>query len=407
MLIRSPKLLAAVACAAGMMFATLSTAQAQRPTYRNISHRTASHGHGYGHDCPCPCPEEGVAADPDQVPTPSPEGGEDLPEIADLSGDTSFASAPQSAVPNAIGDSMGGCFTFVESFPTNVASACPGGGRTFRISENNSALPQHRVYYNYHYFNNAIRVGDANDSPRIDIQRHELGFEVPFWCNMASFGLEVPFSHTVDSTRDFGAGGSLRDVEFGNVSLYLKTVLYQDCCKTVSAGLGIDLPTADDIEIIDLAGDDFSLDNDVVTLAPYIAFLRADACSNMFMHGFVQFVLPTDDYDIVADGDADQLDGGTYLFVDASIGYWLRQDCCGGVAAIAELHYAENIEGGDIASPGGEEVRSSDFESLNATAGLHFANGCWSVRPAVVLPLLDRPNRAFDWEFALQVNRRF
>jgi hypothetical protein len=32
---------------------------------------------------------------------------------------------------------------------------------------------------------------------------------------------------------------------------------------------------------------------------------------------------------------------------------------------------------------------------------------CWDLTPAVVLPLLDDPDRYFDYEFSVHVNRRF
>mgnify|MGYP007059411997 FL=1 len=291
-----------------------------------------------------------------------------------------------------------------DSLSGYVYPVCPGISR-FNISQNNSALPQCRVYYNYHYYNNALFV-DGGTPNRLDVQRHVFGAEHAFWCDMASIGVEVPMNHTINSSYDFT--NSLRDVEFGDVIVYLKGVLYQDCCSTVSAGLGVTLPTADDISFDDGVSA-YEFENDVVVLSPYVAMLMADPCSNWYLHSFAQFDLPTDDYTVSANGLTGQIDGGTIFRADASLGYWISQDCCGnGIAAIAELHYATNIEGDAIiGTAGADNISNNDNEMLNATAGVNIANGCWDIRPAIVLPLFDRPDRAFDWEAKLQINRRF
>ncbi|MCA9267677.1 MAG: hypothetical protein KDA41_04375, partial [Planctomycetales bacterium] len=73
----------------------------------------------YQAPCPCePC-QPGVSApsteptDDNNIPVPGSEA-ETLPEVADLAPDAGFAGGPQSAVPNAIGDSLsyGGCGVF-------------------------------------------------------------------------------------------------------------------------------------------------------------------------------------------------------------------------------------------------------------------------------------------------------
>ena len=146
------------------------------------------------------------------------------------------------------------------------------------------------------------------------MQRHEFGFEYPFWCNMASIGVELPVSHTINTRIDVN-NPDIRNVEFGNVSLFLKGVLYQDCCQTFTAGLGVNLPTADDVVIFDGTAQ-ARLDNDVVTLSPFLAYLHADPCSNMFFHGFVQFDLPTDEYSLDIDGDLGSVEDANVLHLE-------------------------------------------------------------------------------------------
>ena len=124
--------------------------------------------HGYG-NCPCPDPH-GEYTIPLGQPAPFDVGdgavgsgaadiGEDLPEVADVSGDVTYASAPQSAVPNSIGDSFDGCgqlqfFNGVD--PPAHVDVCPAGGRQFKVAHNNSAVPRTRVFGSYNHFDEAV-----------------------------------------------------------------------------------------------------------------------------------------------------------------------------------------------------------------------------------------------------------
>lgn len=402
-------LMAAVLMASGLVFSMFGSAYAQRATYRTVS------GHGYGHGCPCPadCPPADSAA-----PEAAPEGeegtddmGEDLPEVADLTSDAAMASADQSAAPNAIGDSLAPGYTFSGIYGT--ANFAPGGGRRFKATNNNSAIPQCRVFFNYNYFDNAYSA-TANGNPpvtqSINVRQYEFGAEHAFWCGMASIQLRVPLITSFDNDIDFNAFPFGTDTQFGNVNVSLKGVLYSDCVKTVSAGLGIGLPTADDFVANDNVGT-YSLDNDAVILSPYLAVYSGLGC-NAFLNGFAQVSLPVNDNDVSFDDGVNPVVAGsisdtTLLYLDLSVGYWLNQDCCGnGVAAIAELHYTDALDD-DAVAIGGANLATGDFNMLNATVGAAVIRGCWSVAPAVVLPVLDGNNRAFDWEFAMYVNRRF
>ncbi|MCA9271316.1 MAG: hypothetical protein KDA41_22690 [Planctomycetales bacterium] len=335
---------------------------AQRPEYRNVSHGVA---------CPCPCPED-AASD-----VPAPEG-EDLPEVADLSPDAGFAGGPQSAVPNAIGDSLGGIYVF-PGITTSVVA--PGGGYRYKATSNNSAIPQCRVYYNYNYFN---EVGGIDG----ELQRHTFGYETIVGGGCSSVGIQVPTHYASD------------ELEIGDIGFYTKTILMQDCCRTVSAGIGVTVPTADDVAVGNVV-----VSNDSWIIAPYIATYMQAPCSNTFFQGFVQFDLPIGDNDVTVGGaPTGDLQDATMFYADASVGRWLCQDCCGnGVAAMAELHYTRVLEDDVNAA----NVRSLDQEQLNATIGAALVNNCWSVTPALVVPLLETPDRGFDWEAQVLVNRRF
>lgn len=371
--------------------------------------------------CPCPAPAAGTPGTTDsEVPTPDIDGDQpvDMPEFADVGDD--FASAPQSAVPGVIGDSLGfgGC-AVLEGFPVGVhfgaVSVCPAGGRKYKVAENTSPLPRCRVFYNFNYFDNALGVDDGQAFRPIDVRRHEFGIEYAFWCDMASVELRLPFSSTLNSDLNVAAGlpDGLTDTEFGNISVALKGLLYQDCCRALSAGVAADLPTADDINLGGAGGSFFQLENEVITVSPFVGW-QLTPHQRWFAQGFVQWAIPVNDNGaLVSDGNVITYDGElsdlALLHVDASIGLWVFQNCCGnGVALIGELHYTASLEDEEIVqvAPGVDYVQDN-IEFLNATAGVTAVLNCWDVTTAVVVPLREEPNRFFDWELAVNVNRRF
>jgi hypothetical protein len=410
MSLTSPKLVAAILLGAGgLWLASLTSMASAQSMFRTASSYSYEEFDPIetaclaGHcPCPCPCPP-GAAATEDGMAPPMGEEGAEVPEVADL--DAGLASAGQSAAPNAIGDSIGHGGSYVLSYFGNVLSVAPGGGRKFKITENNSPIPQTRAYYTYNYFDNALFVNAAE----IDVNRHTVGFEYAVWCNLASVEVQVPFSNSIDSELDFtfGTPSHLRDTEFGNVAVVLKGVLCQTCCKTVSAGLGLDLPTADDVIVYDFP-DRFVLENDTVTLSPFLAALCADPCGCCFKQGYVQLALPLNENTVRFNSAKTHIEDATLLHLDYSVGYWLCQDGCGnGKALMAELHYTENLDGEEVLVAGPNALVRLDNNALNATFGLACVCDCWDVTPAVVVPLLDDPDRYFDYEFSVHVNRRF
>jgi hypothetical protein len=93
--------------------------------------------------------------------------------------------------------------------------------------------------------------------------------------------------------------------------------------------------------------------------------------------------------------------------LDGCAGYWLSRDCCNnGVVAIAELHFATSLDGEDGVVSGANVVTYEDSEQLNATLGLGVIHNCWSVYPGIALPLLDSPDRGYDWQAQILLQRR-
>jgi hypothetical protein len=177
--------------------------------------------------------------------------------------------------------------------------------------------------------------------------------------------------------------------------------------------VGIDIPTASDIEFSDHSDQYFAVSNDVVTISPFLGVLCSQPCSDCFFTGFAQIAFPADHNTVVSDDGSviwhDEIDEQTLLYLDGSIGHWCHRDCCGnGVAVLVEFHYTKSLDEDEVVSlPGVGSYAVSEFELLHSTIGATIVHGCWDVTPAAVFPLLEAPDRFFDWEFTCQINRRF
>lgn len=356
--------------------------------------------------------------DPSEMIAMSIDDGE-MPEDADLTSAIGVPFTPPSATPYSIGDGLGygGGYVIEDGFG-DVLRFAPAGGRKFKAANHNSPVPRTRVYYNYAYLNDAFSAHDGFSNRSIDLTRHELGVEYAVCCNMASIELQVPWNNAINTNLDVSGGlGTLQDMQIGNVAVALKVVVYQQGHTTVSGGAGVDLPTADDFTVTD-GNAVFALENDSVTVSPYIAALYADPCGSIFAQGFAQFSMPLNENTVYfydgADTAVDDVEEATLLHLDASIGYWLHRDCCGnGFAGIFELHYTMDLNGRAIVDDNDDPIFAAaslvrrDVDLFHATAGVTYLHGCWDVTPALVAPLLNNPSRLFDWQATLQVNRRF
>jgi hypothetical protein len=382
-----------------------------------------------GADIPDPQNDAGVPAD------------DYLPDVADLSSDAGFASASQSAAPNMIGDTFGfggtGYITYGDLLGTSTIPFSPGGGRKFKASTNQSPLPQDRFFYNFHLFDNALDVrgpGDGVDS--LDVTRHEFGWERTFWGGLASLQLQVPFSNSIDSSLtgyDLSDPNSdiipnATDTELGNIAFALKAILYQTECETYALGLAVDLPTSQDVLIDDVDGDlgTLSIETNAVTLSPFAGWLYQSSC-RWYAQGFVQFAVPLSENDYRLTSTDDSLTGeieeDALFYADIGVGYWFYNSdfdgagcggkgCCNsyGVAGIVELHYTTSLDGDNSFSFDETANNTFQYQScdwLNLSLGMAAYRNCWSLRPAVVLPLREAPDRQFDVEWTVQINRRY
>lgn len=422
----------------GQATATELAAVEAGPTSEAVARLCVAHGRyctcpgcrAYYDACgiPCPTPLEGApqgeyqpgeaeatdgggAAAPAQ---PEPMSG----PMPSVSSNLGAIAASTSATPGMIGDFFGGGYQYLISSPVNGAAvAVAGGDRILKFADNNSPLPQDRVFFNYHLFVDPVL--DVRGQPQ-DVNRFTFGLEKTAWDGTASVEFRVPFEAAVDSTQRVGQADTT-GAEFGNLAMAVKMLLYQRNCLSVAAGLGIIFPTADDSTILNADGAPaVTFSNESYFLQPFLGvYLRPTSAL------FAQFITQVNfdvsgsrvtlfDPTFFGATGSDRVFEQSLLFLDYSMGYWLyRTKRCDalltGIAPMVELHYTTTMDRLDLPQIDEANVFEADFrrDALNLTGGVLFGLGPQtSLRVAGVAPLRDQ-SLLYDAEFGVQLIRRY
>ena len=234
-------------------------------------------------------------------------------------------SSGLSKVPFMIGDTGAGtCFAFrglLEAELSHPTLTCS----RLNISENNTPLPTDRLYFSYRHFHNASNLRYYQFKDSFDVDRFTFGGEKTFADGLFSFEMRVPLENRISSNREsydvfdppvffdpnvfapgFNPFGGGERVELANISFMLKALLYETESCAISAGLGVTLPTASDVEYLVttdndlvfptvpgvLAQSSILLDvfgsNETVYLSPFLSWLKKEKGSRFFHQGFLQ-----------------------------------------------------------------------------------------------------------------------
>jgi len=315
----------------------------------------------------------------------------------------------------ADGDTWRAEYSFSRAVVVDVGAAGAGGiaTRRIKIGENNSAVPKDRILFDYRFFNNALaQLGDVN--------RFNFGFEKTFAQGFGSLLVRVPFASTLDSIQTFN-GAAARDVELGNLTLAWKRVLFLGDRSMLSGGWGFTLPTASDTKVRLSSGPTIvEIENEATHFLPYLAYIASDGVGTL--QAFLQLDFDTKGNTVRGDLNGTNLqklgtlDDATWLFFDLAYSQWVMQchDPSGtgltGVAPFIELHLSTTVSDVDRVAQSGIDVGNADdrFDIFNLTTGLHLRYGQNTyVSPAFAFPLQSNDDQAFDFEFALLVNRSF
>jgi hypothetical protein len=337
---------------------------------------------------------------------------------------TGASYARLARVPNMFGDSLPPTVTaFIcacdRAPPDQVVTEflTGGGSRYSPISENNRPLPTDRVFFIYNGFTNAVTTtfvttGRTLDS---DLNRYTMGFEKTFMNGWASIELRLPLLSSVDIQSPANV---INNGNVGNLTLIYKQLLFQSEDTAIAAGLGLGLPTGENLTG-QSNGTNFTLANQATYLLPYIGGMRTIG-ENGFLTAFSQIDIAAsgDSFNVENRGSLGKLNAPTFARFDLGGGYWLMRDIdpryLTGVALISEFHYLTTLSDADQIINNGI---SNDFslagvdnrvDYLNITAGVHFQlTPLSNFRVSGVFPMRRDPDRQFDSEVQASFNRNF
>lgn len=382
------------------------------------------------------------------------------------------------SIPYMIGDTGSGtCIGYTGLVSASLSHPTLACGR-LNISEANSPIPTDRFYYSYRHFHNAGQVSAYQFSESLDVDTHTLAWENTFWDRTGSLEVRVPIKHRLRSdvisaiAPDFGivdplvAPGDGRRTELGNVSLLFKMLLVQRANYAVSGGVGVTLPTAQDVnyqlvvqgevaypDFPGLTADqDFAFQsvfaNETVYIAPYIAWIATPEQSRWFHQGFLQFEAAANPSRVTVNGDGStlfSLNGVPVGFYDyftptpvraelhaqplmrlnVGTGYVLAERTgrprIAQLASLFELHYTTTLADANLSDVPlttltnvGATLQDIQIGSLNnrvdilnAAVGLSGRWGAWILTTGAVAPLRREPDRGFDFEYNTQLQRVF
>ncbi|MCA9079150.1 MAG: hypothetical protein KDA58_01275 [Planctomycetaceae bacterium] len=329
-----------------------------------------------------------------------------------------------------------GAYTFTQPAVTITLPQTPGAlvGRQ-KIGENGSPRPKTRVFLNYSYFDNvAWRDGDH-------VNRYVPGVEKTFFHDQASLEVRFPFAASLNSEFSTGSISDGNQTEMGDLTAYFKYVLYDDGDALISAGTGVSLPTANNIEVIDAGtGRDFmEISNESIHLMPFLGLLWEPHHTRWFFQSFMQA-----DFDLTGNAvsvtgfenvnvqyqaggqnfnaqftrpngvlnQVGRINDPDRIYMDASLGFWIYPSFgfIKQIAPIFEMHYNMDLDNYDtISGPGIVCLNdSSQRSTLNGTVGLTAVlSPTMSATAGYTFPFLSGRQQEFDGEFRAFFNWYF
>lgn len=378
-------------------------------------------------DTPAPAPGLDSAQQPQQrpdVPSDMQQVTPQQPQQAQptftppASQPTTAATSAQSLAPNSIGDffGTGGTYFTILGSPYFSPNAAAAGGNVGRqkFAENVSPIPRDRVFLNYSLFHNAPLTADG-----ADVNRFTPGFEKAFMNGNMSLEFRAPFASTVDSTFNSLGEADTTEFEWGDLTMFLKALLYNTDEIAFAGGIGFSFPTHDEFVVEDANTGDtiIKAESAAIHALPYLAALWTPN-DQLFVQTYGQIDTDLNGGAVYVDEgggpvNAGRLQDQTYLFLDVTAGYWIYQNPCGnirGIAPVVEFHYSRSLNNADaVATAGGTGIAGGedDLSLLNSIVGVNvFMHDNLQFQAGYGFPLSGADDQ-FDGELRITLNWLF
>jgi hypothetical protein len=308
-----------------------------------------------------------------------------------------------------------GQFATQVAIPTFVNIPNPGAGGVVgrqKMSEDANPLPRDRFIFDYDYFGHTFLAPNGQD-----VNRFVFGVEKTFFDRLASFEMRLAFASTLNSDIAAGGGTQASRVEFGDLRLTQRFLLWNGPLVHVGSGLGMYLPTGNATRVSATDGTPLvRIPNQSITLSPYLGALFTPT-DRLFGQAWVVFDFDTNGnpVEINTDGtglsNVGRIRNATNMQWDGQLGYWVYRNRSSslltGVAPFLELHYATTVQNQDLVEAGAFVVGDlrNRVDELNMTAGLTALFGNRSLlQLGVVVPLRWGDDRSFNVQFGVRAN---
>lgn len=308
-------------------------------------------------------PTSDTAINAPAVPTAPPAGGAGegtpSPAATAMAEAVTAGAGDSGSLPTGLGEGMGGASGALVMFgdqgprlgipqPPNTPQIpgrppTPGGGagldkhgtmlpwvRGFKFCENQSPIPQDRVFFNFNYYSNVnYAINGRFHSPIDNIQasRYLGGFEKTFLNGRMSFGIASEYNAVSINSPVAGLGGSSSSM--GDMDVFFKGILLQRWADNqgpanassftqffsggrngylVSSGLAINLPTGPST----FAGVPYSRALRNTNMQPFVGYYARKG--RFYFQGFECLAVPLDARDVLE------------LYSDVGIGYFIYRN---------------------------------------------------------------------------------
>jgi hypothetical protein len=218
---------------------------------------------------------------------------------------------------------------------TGGTAFVPLGLGGFKIADNNSPMPQDRVYLDFNFFNDFLastnsRLGTGISN--MNIYRESFGVEKTFLGGNGSVGLVLPLNTLTLQSPITTLNGT--HTALGDLSVFARYALYGDLRNNnwITAGLAVTAPTGS----TNFAGFDApSPISNTAILQPFGAYLWN--FGNLYVQGFTSVYTPTD-----------HASSPVLFFNDIGVGYFLYRAPVAnrlltGVAPTFEVHVTDPL----------------------------------------------------------------
>jgi hypothetical protein len=261
-----------------------------------------------------------------------------------------------------------------------------------KISDNQSPIPQDRIFYSFNYFDNLnASVNRQLLSPISNLQvYHQLfGFEKTFLDGRASIGFRLPMNtiHLNSSASIPGLGGT--STAMGDLSIFMKYILYQEKNCLFSTGLQVTAPTGPG----GFGGNKYYSYYRDTQIQPFIGYLFTR--DRFYLQGFSSVNVPTTSQDV------------TLMFNDLAIGYYVYRPAdpnkfVTAIVPTAEVHVTTPLNHRGFSATD----LASTPDIVNMTFGTNLELRKRAVITAAYVTPVTGP-KPFNAEFLLLLNIRF